>query len=82
MAEGTALVSEMLQAWADKANDELPDLNEAIRASLGGKDGKQDEALTTARSEKELDLLRETFESFRSRMEKSPFISGLLLETY
>ena len=82
MAKGTALVAEMLKDWASQAEEDLPDIDEVIKACQSGPDGKQDEAATAARAEKELDLLREVFSKYQDRIQANPYFANVLLETY
>lgn len=72
----------MLQDWASRADEELPDLDAIIGACHAGPDGTQDEDATAARAAKELDLLRETFSKYEARIQANPYFASVLLETY
>jgi hypothetical protein len=62
----------MLAKWQEKADSELPEF-----AHNQSKD-KEDEE----RAQKELDLLRESFEEYKERLENSAWAAGVLLDTY
>jgi DNA mismatch repair protein MSH2 len=87
IAEGTALVSEMLKAWAEKKADDI-DLELTLPSNtqdsaMDGADGETaDAAGQTERIKKEMTLLKQCFEEFRPRLEKSPWAMTALLETY
>lgn len=81
IAEGTALVSEMLTAWAEKKEEDLsPEMLSGTQDSNMG-DEDADDAVKS-KIKKELALLRECFEEFRPRLEKSPWAMTALLDTY
>lgn len=85
VAEGTALVAEMLKAWNEKkAEDVSPEMLSSTQDSIAEEEVSDDptQAAIKLRSKKEMALLQECFEEFRPRLEKSPWAMTALLETY
>lgn len=84
IAEGTALVSEMLQAWAAKSVDDLSPEMLAGTQESNTEMADTDEAkqAVDAKLQKEMTLLKQCFEEFRPRLEKSAWAMTALLDTY
>lgn len=87
IAEGTALVSEMLKAWAEKKADEIEldssmPSNTQDSAMNGADEEDPGKGAKAERMKKEMILLKQCFEEFKPRLEKSPWAMSALLETY
>ena len=79
------MVSEMLQAWAEKRAEDLsPEMLSATQESAAevADTDEAKQAVVDAKLEKEMTLLKECFEEFRPRLEKSAWAMSALLETY
>lgn len=85
IAEGTALAADMLQAWKVRAEQELSDLPPPnTQESVNGADAGEG-TMSASRQERlkqELEILKECFEEFKPRLEKSSWASSALLDTY
>lgn len=82
IAEGTALAAEMLRAWNERVDAEATEAAPpATQDSTMGEDGAMSKA-KEEKLQKQLELLRETFEGFKPRIEASRWASEALLETY
>lgn len=79
IAQGTALVEEMLQKWADKAETEL---HSSKQAGDDEEDVVMTEADGDAELEKELELLQSCFAEYRDKFDETPWTRTVLRSTY
>lgn len=85
VAEGTALVAEMLKAWTEKkVEDVSPEMLSSTQESVAEDDTNDEpaQAAVNLRMKKEAIMLTECFEEFKPRLEKSRWAMTALLETY